>query len=77
MNSITIDSKLYQSAEAIAKSRNMSAKQLIEDYIHALLNSAVNSSQAKNELDLAHDDLRAGRVTTYTNKDDLYKDLGI
>jgi hypothetical protein len=31
----------------------------------------------KSELDLAREDLKAGRVLSYSSKEELYKDLGI
>jgi hypothetical protein len=74
MNTITLDAQLYKRAEAFAKSHNTSVKQLIESYIHTLVNDTKNK---KSELDLAREDLKAGRILSYSSKEELYKDLGI
>jgi predicted transcriptional regulator len=74
MNTITLDTQLYKRTEAFAKSHNTSVKQLIESYIHSLVSE---TKSQKSELDLAREDLKAGRVLSYSSKEELYKDLGI
>jgi U3 small nucleolar ribonucleoprotein component len=77
MNTISIDSGLYRDAEAFAKRHNLSVKQLVENYIHGLLRGATDDSARKKELELAHEDIEAGRVISYSSKEELFKDLGI
>jgi carotenoid cleavage dioxygenase-like enzyme len=76
MSTITLETQLYERAEAFAKSHNTNVKQLIESYIHSLISDNGSDSE-KGELDLAREDLKAGRVISYSSKEELYKDLGI
>jgi hypothetical protein len=76
MSTITLETQLYKRAEAFAKSHNTSVKQLIESYIHSLVSDTGNNN-TKSELDLAREDLEAGRILSYSSKEELFKDLGI
>jgi hypothetical protein len=75
-NTITIDQELYRGAEDYAQRHNQSVRQLVEDYIHELLKPTALPHK-KSELDLAREDVEAGRLIAYSSKEELFKDLGI